>query len=262
MKKFLVIMMLMTSVCLFAQDAKPELQAEEEKDWGISLGLTFARNYFDKGSYVNIDPIFQGDVEFTWKQLFVGATGFFDCTDQNDHRQSFEEYDFTAGWRPTLGGDWDFFIKGIDFQLAYIYYLYPRVREDDSNELNFAANLQCLLNPGVDIYWDFEDDLWYGNFNVSHDFTFMDDKLTWNIGSQLWWGNRRFQERDYEVSKNSAFSVVLETSLTYAITENISFGPFASCGWALGSQMRQAWKEPKHQSAFNATYGVALTVEF
>ena len=46
------------------------------------------------------------------------------------------------------------------------------------------------------------------------------------------------------------------------ITENISFGPFVSCGWALGSKMRDAWKEPRHQSAFNATYGVALTVEF
>ncbi len=260
MKKILTIAVAVLGMGLCAQEA-PSLETEAEKDWGVSLSLSYASQYFDKGSYVNPDPIFQGDFEFTWKELFVGATGFFDCTDANDHRQTFEEYDFTFGWQPSVGGDWDGFIKGLDFKFAYINYVYPRVREDDSNELNVAVNAQCLLSPGVDLYWDFEDDLWYGNLNVSHDIE-LADNVTWNLGGQLWWGNSHFQERDYELNRTSFISAVLETSVKFAINDYVTVGPFATCGWALGSKMRDNWREGDDQSAFNATFGINVGVEF
>ncbi|MCQ2402543.1 MAG: hypothetical protein MJ202_02305 [Lentisphaeria bacterium] len=261
MNRFFAIIATVVSAALFAQESASSLETGPEKEWGMSLALQYAGHYFDKGNYSNTDPVLQGDVEFTWKELFIGATGIYDLTDQNGHDRTFEEYDYIGGWRPSLGGDWDFFIKGLDFQIAYIHYVYPRSREDDSNEINIAVNAQCLLSPGVDLYWDFENDIAYGNFNVAHGIE-LAKKLTWNLEAQLWWGNRRFQERDFDVSRNSLVSVVAKTSLDYAVTDFLTIGPFVQCGRALGRQMRDSWKADKDQSAFNANYGVVLSMEF
>lgn len=270
MKRFFLFLLtvLATVSCLNAQESPlsetplpvEELQ-EEERKWGASLSVSYASHYFDKGAYSNTDPIFQGDLEVTWKEFFLGVTGILDCTDQNDHRQSFEEWDWTVGWRPVLGGEWEGPIQGLEFQLAYVRYVYPQSRGEDSQEINLAVNAQTLLSPGIDLYYDFKDSFFYGNLNLSHTVE-LAESLAWNLGAQLWWGNHRFQLRDFEVRENAPFSLVAETSLEYTLREGISFGPFAAGGWALGHKMRESWKEAEDQSAFNWVAGLSLNLEF
>ena len=270
MKRFFLFLLtvLATVGCLSAQEVPPSgtplpevEETGEEREWGVSLSVSYASHYFDKGVYANTDPIFQEDLEVTWKDFFLGVTGMLDCTDQNDHRQTFEELDWTVGWSPTLGGEWEGPVQGLDFKLAYVRYVYPRNRASDSQEINLAVNAQTLLSPGFDLYYDFEDSFFYGNLNLSHTFA-LADGLDWDLGAQLWWGNHRFQMRDFEVRDNAPFSLVTEISLTYILREGISFGPFASCGWALGHEMRDVWKEAEDQSAFNWVAGVKLNLEF
>ncbi|MGN0867459.1 MAG: hypothetical protein ACI4SG_07295 [Oligosphaeraceae bacterium] len=270
MKRFFLFLLtvLATVGCLNAQEiplsgnALPEEELQgEERDWGVALSVSYASHYFDKGVYANTEPIFQGDLEVTWKDFFLGVTGMLDCTDMNDHRQSFEEWDWTIGWRPVLGGEWEGPVQGVEFQVAYMRYVYPRSREDDSHEINLAMNVQTFLTPGIDLYYDFEDSIFYGNVNVSQTIS-LADRLDWNLGAQLWWGNHRFQLRDFEVRDNAPFSVVAETSLEYSLCDGISFGPFAAGGWALGHKMRECWKEADDQSAFNWVAGVCLNLEF
>ncbi len=247
---------------LYAQEAAPEVapeeeapaavETEEEKDWSVSLGLQYSSHNFDKGAYSNAEPIFTGDIQVSWKGLFAGVTGIYDTTDYNDHEREFEEYDWTFGYEGS--------IAMFDYTLSYIHYSYPSAREDESNELSLAVNAQCLLNPGFEVYYDFEDSLVYGNLNIGHDFELC-DQLTWTTGAQLWWGNKRFQLRDFDLYRNEAISAVVETSLDFSVNDYITFGPFASFGWALGHEMRNTWKEDPDMSAFNWTVGLALSVE-
>ena len=122
-------------------------------------------------------------------------------------------------------------------------------------------NAQSFLSPGIDLYYDFEDSLFYGNLNLSHTVE-LADSLAWNLGTQLWWGNHRFQLRDFDLRENAPFSLVAETSLDYSLAEGITVSPFAAGGWALGHKMRECWKEAEGQSAFNWVAGVSLTLEF
>ncbi len=270
MKRFFLFLLtvLLAVRCLPAQELPPageenpgEPLWEESREWGASLSVQYASHYFDKGAYANTDPVFQLDLEVTWKDFFLGATGMLDCTDQNDYRHTFEEWDWTIGWRPVLGGEWGGPVQGLDFQLAYVRYVYPRSRESDSQEINLAVNAQCFLAPGIDLYYDFEDSLFYGNLNLSHTVE-LADSLAWNLGTQLWWGNHRFQLRDFDLRENAPFSLVAETSLDYSLAEGITVSPFAAGGWALGHKMRETWKEAEDQSAFNWVAGVSLTLEF
>lgn len=253
----------------------PVVEAASEDDgWvpSIALSADLASRYFSEGAISNDEPTTQIDLSISLKDFTVGVWTCIDLTDRVGYGNEPEEWDYYVTYAPSIGGDWAV-IKGLDFTFGYWYYDYPRASEADSQELEFAVNAQCLLSPGIDLYWDFENDLFYGSLNASHEtpLDFISDKLTWENSCELWWGNSHYNcndnynwahMADEKTYKNCFFAFVWTTKFTFKIDEHFSFGPFLQLGYALDNDIRNEWKEDPMQNAVNFCWGANLSMEF
>ena len=58
------------------------------------------------------------------------------------------------------------------------------------------------------------------------------------------------------------YSLCVQPTLNYEITENVSVGTYVLMGWALDSDVRRDWKDDENNNAFNVCWGLNLTLSF
>ena len=276
MKKLLAMMLMFACIGLFAQDAAP---AEDSRPaWLPTLELSLDRSsrYMSEGNVGNPDAIDTLSLTLGWDitdnlNFHIGGVGIFDETDACGNRRNIEEWNWLAGLTYTMS---EFDVIGkIEIKLDYIYYNYPRNKADEETgktdhnhtfdtkeyEIDVTA-VDRFLSPGIVFVHDFENDVIKANVNVTYEqeLTAISEHLTFECPVELWFGNHQYSGADH----TTAYSLCVQPTLNYEISENVSVGAYVLMGWALDSDIRRDWKEDENNNAFNVCWGLNLTLSF
>jgi len=276
MKKLLAMMMVLTSVCLFAQEAE---SAEDSRPaWlpTLELSLDHSSRYISEGNVGNPDAIDTLSLTLGWDitdnlNFHIGGVGIYDETDACGNRRNIEEWNWLAGLTYTTP-EFDAIGK-IEIKLDYIYYNYPRNKADaltgktlhnhtvDTKEYEIDITaVDLFLSPGIVFVHDFENDVIKANVNVTFEQKLekISENLTFECPVELWFGNHQYSGTDH----TTVYSLCVQPTLNYEITENVSVGTYVLMGWALDSDVRRDWKDDENNNAFNVCWGLNLTLSF
>ncbi|MBR4673686.1 MAG: hypothetical protein IKP00_04405 [Victivallales bacterium] len=253
---------------LLAGTAMAQEEAAEESDrpaWlpSLELSLDHTSRYMSEGNVGNPDPINTLSLTAEWGitdnfAFHIGGVSIIDETNACDHDDNVEEWDWLAGITFGLPG-------GIEVNIDYIYYNYPwdeHKHNVDTKEYEIDVTATELpLSPGIVFVHDFENDVIKANVNVTYEqeLSFISDKLGFECPVELWVGNHQYTG---STSHTAVYSVCVQPTLNFAITENISIGTYLQMGWALDSRVRRDWKEDENNCAFNICWGLNLTATF
>ncbi len=245
--------------------------AEEETGWKPSLELSIdhTSRYMSEGNVGNPDPIdtIGLTVEFPVTDdlaLHLGGTAIYDETNACDNRRNVEEWDWNAGFTFTLNelpG-----IGALEFNFDYIYYNYPRdkvhTHDTDTKEYEIDINAtELFLSPGIVFVHDFENDVIKGNVNFTYELPLDNllENLSFECPFEFWAGNHQYTGC---TKGSTAYSFCTQPTLSYAINENLSVATYVQMGWALDSRVRNDWKDDENNNAFNACWGLNMTLSF
>jgi hypothetical protein len=276
MKKLLTLVVLFACVSLFAQEAAP---AEDSRPaWLPTLELSLDRSsrYMSEGNVGNPDAIDTLSLTLGWDitdnlNFHIGGVGIYDETDACGNRRNIEEWNWLAGLTYTTP---EFDVIGkIEINFDYIYYNYPRNKADEVTgktlhnhtidtkeyEIDITA-VDLFLSPGIVFVHDFENDVIKANVNVTFEQKLekISENLTFECPVELWFGNHQYSGTD----NTTVYSLCVQPSLNYEITENVSVGTYVLMGWALDSDVRRDWKDDENNNAFNVCWGLNLTLSF
>lgn len=282
----------------------PALQAETESEKNpfiptISLDLQYANRYISDGFVFTPESMGFANLTLEWDPAeffgFYGsvwcANDFNDCNEgemKGDHEGGVqyepEEFDYTGGiWFALPGGE---FLGNVVIDLSYCYWDMPK--RTGWNVPGYTKMVACadlsltdtedgyqlaegfFWKPGFGIDWAFEHDAWQLSPYVKTTWKITAD-LTLTNSAELFWGNGRWicgplpERYAGDIYKNALTTFVLTAKLKYAITENISFGPYGTIAWALDHEIRDAWKYVETQNAksgCNTLWGLELSFKF
>ncbi len=245
--------------------AQEEAQENDRPAWLPSLELSIDRTsrYMSEGNVGNPDPIDTISLTAEWSitdnfAFHIGGVSIIDETNACDHDNNVEEWDWSAGVTFALPG-------GIEVTLDYIYYNYPWDEhkhnvDTKEYELDVTAT-EVFLSPGIVFVHDFENDVIKANVNVTYEqeLSFISEKLGFECPVELWVGNHQYTG---STSHTAVYSVCVQPTLNFAITDNLSIGTYLQMGWALDSRVRRDWKKDENNCAFNICWGLNLTATF
>ena len=284
--------MMLIGVQAMAQDATNEKPA-----WlpSVDISFSYGSRYMSDGKIINPESMLFGDINLTWdfKELGGIYLGTWFANDWNDWNEDSkvqyepEEWDYWVGYYYTLGDVP--VVESLTFDLSYTYWDYPKRTKWpapgeterkvvlDISTADFAIGEAFTWHPGFYIGWDHENDEWQAKPYVKSSYKVMDN-LTLNNSLELFWFNARWMCGGYDGThhpkadayKNGFYTLVFGADLTYQITENISFGPFAKLAWVLDHDYRETWKdkdnpyysEANSKSGMNTLWGVKLSISF
>ena len=280
--------MMLIGVQAMAQDEKPMWQPS------VDISFSYGSRYLSDGWVINPESMLFGDINLTWNlreagEIYIGTWFANDWNDYNrDSKVKYEpeEWDYWVGYAYTLGGLE--VIDSVTFDLSYTYWDYPkrtkwpqpgeteRKIKLDISTGKIAVTESFTWKPGFMVGWDHENDEWQASIYVKSTATLIDN-LKFNNGLELFWSNGRWRCGGYDgvhhlkreglldSYKNGLSTLVWSSDLTYEITENISFGPFAQLAWVLDHDYREVWKSessPNSKSGMNTLWGIKLSFSF
>ncbi len=248
-----------------------EADADGRSAWlpSLELGIDRTSRYMSEGNVGNPDPIDTISLTAEWGvtdnfSFHISGVAVVDETDVCGNKRNVEEWDWLAGATfsvPEIAG-----IGTLEFNVDYIYYNYPRdgahTHDTDTKEYEIDVNAtELFLSPGIAFVHDFENDVIKANVNVTYEQTLeaISERLSFECPVELWCGNHQYTGC---TSHTAFYSLCIQPTLKYEISENLSIGAYVQMGWALDSQVRRDWKDDENNSAFNACWGLNLTASF
>lgn len=246
---------LCAAVLLFG--AVPVALAQEEGESNLSYGVSapVVSKYIWRGQVLTNDPVVQ-------PEGWVSAGGFtfdvwsnVDLTDANVDSFRMTETDYTVEYAFTLAD--------VEMAAGYIYYTFPNITGDDTQEVYVSGAFDTLLAPSLTLYWDIDEvGGLYANAAVGHDIPLNDfsipenDELAVTLSASVGFGEANFNE--FYFGTGSAFvDLVLAAEMPIDLGGGFSLTPSVGYMQVLDSRVRAA--TAKSDSIFG---GVTVTKEF
>lgn len=265
----------------------------------VNINLQYASAYMSDGKILNPESMLFGDLTLSWDVTANSGVygGIWVANDWNDYNEGVkgdgfggvqyepEEIDYYVGAWYTIA-DLDV-VKSLTFDLSYTYWDMPKrtgwnypgntkmklTLDVKTGEFKFCDD-KLGITPGIKFNNDFENDEWQivpyvkGGFAVT-------EKLGVNSSLELFWENAKWfmgacnhmndDWRYTDADKNGLATLVWSVDVNFAITDNVSFGPFGKLAWCLDHDYRETWKwngNPNMKSGCNTLWGVQLNVAF
>lgn len=144
---------------LVAPAAPAATSDEDGITYGASVG--FFTQYVSRGLVISNEPVLQPELSLGWHGWRLGVWNNVDLTDGNVAPWRLIETDWTLSYGRRAGQ--------FDLEAGYIYYTFPNLHVDDTQEVYGAATLDTFLAPTVEVYYDFDEvGGTYSTFAVSH----------------------------------------------------------------------------------------------
>ena len=257
----------------------------------VNINLQYASAYMSDGKILNPESMLFGDLTLSWDVTANSGVyaGIWVANDWNDYNEECgvqyepEEIDYYVGaWYTIsdLGA-----IKSLTFDLSYTYWDMPKRtgwNYPGSTKMKLTLDISTgdlisdekkEFKTGIKFNNDFENEEWQIVPYVKGGFEII-DKLSANTSLELFWENAKWyvggspnhtnhNAPDYD--KNGLSTLVWSLDISYAITDNISFGPFGKLAWCLDHDYRETWKangNPNMKSGCNTLWGVQLNIAF
>ena len=267
----------------------------------VSLNLQYASAYMSDGKILNPESMLFGDLSFGWDLTANSGiyAGIWVANDLNNFNNGYdggyagiqyepEEIDYYIGAWYTISDLAA--IKSLTFDLCYAYWDMPKrahkkggwnppgstkmklTLDTHTGEFKFVDD-KLGITPGIKINNDFENDEWQVVAYTNASYQIM-DKLSANTSLELFWEDARWhvgranhsnKNGHAKWDKKGLSTLVWSMDLNYAITENVSFGPFAKFAWCLDYHYREGWRQhgdPNMASGCNTLWGIQLNVAF
>lgn len=294
MKKMFSLLMVLAMVCVsaaYAQEASVAPQeasvVPKEKEWKISLTLTYANKYVTDAYVVTDGDMLFPDLTVSYKGFFAEIWGAMDLNNKNYNnnpgdfgnvrRGNFEEVDFIFGYDYTFEDLAA--INSLSIHAQWAYYKYPqrlgtwdedgkfrRASDGTTQKITIDATTGLFLNPGVKLDWAYEERCWLLTFHAAHSLplAMISEKLTFDNGAELLVGNRKFgYNGDCDNPKSFAFcTFVWTTGLNFACCDNVSFGPFAKMIFHLDNRVREQAAIDGNAHKFESVFGAQVSANF
>ena len=173
-----------------------------------------------------------------WGQMDLTDFGEDEChyTDDCDSRAwQFTEVDFVFDYSHSF----DKFTIGA----GVIFYLFPNWdHAEDTHEVYLALSYDCLLQPALTIYYDFDEvEAFYVNFAVGHSFS-INDKFGIDISSNVGYGDSDYNEAMFGVDNSALVDFNLGVATPYQITDKITITPTLMFSSVIDSDNRDSVK--------------------
>ena len=246
----------------------------EEPIHKVAIYLQYSDKYMDKGIVLTRAGVLHPFLSFSLYDFYVGIYGIFDLNAKNEPQNvkyTFEKTELFVGYAHEFNAVP--LIDSLAVDLRWAYYCYPhRAGKYDENgifrrwcdgctqEVSLSLVTGLPLQPGVEMYWDYEHRGIAGALTLEHSLpvSFISDKLYLDNFAELWAGNN-----NYNLNKRNAIRTAqLTTSLNYAYNDNVSFGPFIQMAWHLDSSFRKAVEDSPINNAFNYIIGFSIFTRF
>lgn len=248
----------------------------------ISLSFDYKSRYLSDGCVVNPQNMLFGSVDASWDfsdndGLYIGIWGANDLNRYNHDskvKYEFEEFDYYIGYWYSFGENFP-----LTLDLSYTYWDYPSRTQwegigEQQNTIALDATFDVFLKPGITVSWDPENEKIYGKIHAFFGKTFEDvcKDLEFGTGLDLFWGNGQYCSAKFidvdgtdDIDKETFTTLIWTVKATYAVTDKISFGPFAQLAWALDHECRDSWKTEGNanaKSGCNTCWGVSASIKF
>jgi len=197
--------------------------AAEDAEVSVDAEVTFISQYIWRGMVLNEDISLQPTMTVAksgfsfnvWGQMDLTDFGKDEChyTDDCDSRAwQFTEIDFVLDYTHSF----DKFTAGI----GIIFYEFPNWdHADDTHEVYLSMAYDCLLQPALTIYYDFDEvDAFYVNMAVGHKFSI-------DLSSSLGFGDSDFNEFNFGEDSSALVDFNFGVAVPYKITDDITITP-------------------------------------
>ena len=198
----------------------------EDDAVSVDAEVTLISQYIWRGMVLNEDLSLQPTLTVAksgfsfnvWGQMDLTDFGEDEClyTDDCDSRAwQFTEIDFVLDYTHSF----DKFTAGI----GIIFYEFPNWdHADDTHEVYLSMAYDCLLQPALTIYYDFDEvDAFYVNLAASHSFAF-NDKFSLDLSSSLGFGDSDFNDYNFGEDSSSLVDFNFGVAAPYKVTDSIT----------------------------------------
>ncbi|MEA3333962.1 MAG: TorF family putative porin, partial [Pseudomonadota bacterium] len=219
---------------VFAEDLKVSVDAE---------ALVISK-YVWRGIEVNKDPVLQpsltvayGGFSFNlWGNMDLTDFGKDECvytSDCESRAGQFTEVDLTLDYSRSF--------DKLTLGAGIISYQFPNWDDsEDTHELYFALAYDCLLQPALTIYYDFDEvNGFYTNFSISHSFT-VNDKIGIEMSSSVGYGDLDYNKAYFGIDDDALVDVNAGIAVPFQVTEKITITPMLTLTSIIDSDLRDS----------------------
>ncbi len=239
----------------------------EDAAVSVDAEVTLISQYIWRGMVLNEDLSLQPTLTVAksgfsfnvWGQMDLTDFGEDNChyTDDCDSRAwQFTEIDFVLDYTHSF----DKFTVGT----GIIFYEFPNWdHADDTHEVYLTMAYDCLLQPTLTIYYDFDEvKAFYANMAVSHSIA-VNDKFSIDLSSSLGFGDSDFNEYNFANDSNALVDFNLGVATPYKITDDITLTPTLMFSSIVDSDNRDSVDERSYNDKTDNVYGgLTLTYSF
>jgi len=221
-----------------------ETALAEETKVSVDTELLVVSKYVWRGIEVNEEVVLQpsltvayGGFSFNfWGNMNLTDFGKDQCvytSDCESRSGQFTEIDLTLDYSHSF----DQFTLGF----GVISYQFPNWDDsEDTHELYFALAYDCLLQPSLTIYYDFDEvEGFYANFGVSHSFA-LNDKFAIDFSASLGYGDSSYNKACFGVDESALIDGNCGIFLPFQITDRISITPQLTVSTIFDSDLRDS----------------------
>ena len=253
----ILVMFTVVMVQVPARAEEPKLSADAE--------VLLISQYNWRGMVLNEDLSLQTSVTLAyggfsfnvWGQMDLTDFGEDTChyTDDCDSRAwQFTEIDFVLDYSHSFGK----FTVGT----GIIFYEFPNWdHSEDTHEVYLATSYDCLLQPALTIYYDFDEvEAFYLNLAVGHSFP-INEKLSIDLSSSIGWGDSDFSEYNFGEDSSALIDFNFGVVTPYKVTDKITLTPTLMFSSIIDSDNRDSVDDRHYCDETDNFYG-GLAVSF
>jgi hypothetical protein len=250
-------------ICLIVTVVQPRLAAAEIKV-NVDAEALIVSQYIWRGMVLNEDLSLQPTLTVTYNDFLAGALSFnvwgqMDLTDFGKDKCHYTDDCKSREWQFTevdFTLDYSYSFDKYTIGVGMIWYLFPNWdHSEDTHEVYLALSYDCLLQPALTIYYDFDEvDGFYLNLAVGHSFP-VNDKFSIDLSSSVGYGDSDTNDANFGNDTSALVDFNLGLNTPYQVTEHITITPTLMWSSVIDSDNRDGVKSNEYCDDPDNIYG-------
>ena len=239
----------------------------EDVNVSVDAEALVVSKYIWRGLEVNEELVLQPSLTVAYGGFSFNVWGNMDLTDFGkdecvytsdceNRAGQFTEIDLTI--------DYSYSFDKFTIGAGIIAYEFPNWEDsEDTHELYLALAYDCLLQPALTIYYDFDEvEGFYANFSVGHSFS-ISDKLALDLSSNIGYGDSDYNLAYFGIDDSALVDFNCSIAMPFQVTEKISVTPVISFTSLLDSDLRDSVESNECcDNETNLYGGIAVSFSF
>lgn len=239
----------------------------EEPSVSVDAEALVVSKYVWRGLEINEDPVLQPSMTVAYGGFSFNVWGNMDLTDFGEDECIYTSDCESRAWQFTeidLTLDYTHSFDKFTVGAGVISYQFPNWDEsEDTHEVYLAMSYDCLLAPGLTIYYDFDEvEGFYANFSLGHSFA-INDKVGIDLSGSIGYGDSDYNEAYFGVDDGALVDVNCSIAIPYQVTDKISISPVLTLSSIVDSDLRDSVESNSCcDNETNIYGGVAVSFSF